>query len=283
MRAATEIGWGVGDGILANLWHVRSVWPQRWSAAPLHYVSVTDSTNDDAWSLARAGGPEGSAVVAERQTSGRGRRGRRWFSPSGGLWMSVVLRPHLEASALPVLTMACALAAAGAVERCAGIRCGLKWPNDILLHGRKVGGILVESETGKAGLRAVVAGFGLNVNQPVSALPREISDTATSLFEHLGRPLRLSSLAGGLVRELEEYARCLAGQARGREAARLAERYAALDVLSGRIVRVQTGQRLVQGLCAGVDARGFLLVQDGDAVHAFASCDSVAVVEDAAR
>ena len=197
--------------------------------------------------------------------------------------MSVLLRPDMKASESPMLTMICSIAAARAVEKCGGLRCGLKWPNDIVLNGRKVGGILVETETEGEIITSAVAGFGLNVNVCLSALPGELRDTATSLWEHLGVETRLADLAGSLIRRLEQYLRRLPESAGAGEAEWLEREYADMDGLSGKVVRVQQGERVIQGPCAGVDARGFLLVSAGGTTHAIPWCDSVIVLGSAGR
>jgi len=284
VRAAIRAGWGAGDEILANLASVRSRWPERWRAAALYYISIAGSTNDEAWALARAGAPDGTAVIAEEQSSGRGRRGRRWFSPAGGLWMSVVLRPQTDVSASAALTIACALAAARAAGKCTALRLGLKWPNDIMLMGKKAGGILVETRTEGTMVTAAVAGLGLNVNQPAAAFPEEIRATATSLSQYAGQEIGLAGLAGGFLLELEEYLRRLAAAADAGGAAWLAEEYRALDVLPGKMVRVQQGGRVIEGLCLGVDGRGFLAVRGAEMKpQAIGWCDSVTVLEDVGR
>ncbi|MEO8636553.1 MAG: biotin--[acetyl-CoA-carboxylase] ligase [Gemmatimonadales bacterium] len=135
----------------------------------LHFIPSTESTQDDLHDRAAAGAPEGTAVVAGMQTVGRGSRGRRWDSPAGGLWMSVLCRPATE-PALEVLSLRVALAVCGTLDRIfPGLPLLLKWPNDLLLNDRKLGGILCEARWQGASVGWVVVGLGLNLTNPISA------------------------------------------------------------------------------------------------------------------
>src|SRR5918998_799864 len=145
------------------------------------------STNTEAARQAALGAPEGLCVVAREQTAGRGRRERSWASPKdAGLYLSVVLRPALEARLWPLLTLAAALAVRDALGEACGLEADIKWPNDLLAGGRKLCGILAETAEGTRG-RAVVLGVGVNLNG--RAFPEELSDTATSVEEQTGRAL----------------------------------------------------------------------------------------------
>ena len=139
----------------------------RRFTGPVHHFETLDSTNDLAKELAARGAPEGTVVVAETQTGGRGRLGREWNSPPGvGLYVSLVLRPMLPPMELPQITLTTAVAVVRAVRRVAGVAPGIKWPNDLLFNGKKLGGILTEMETESDRIRHVVVGLGLNVNNP---------------------------------------------------------------------------------------------------------------------
>jgi BirA family biotin operon repressor/biotin-[acetyl-CoA-carboxylase] ligase len=174
----------------------------RLSAAPLYFTEVA-STNDAATALASSGVGEGRVVLAERQTAGRGRLGRRWFSPPGsGLYVSVVLaydgaRSSDRATAL--VTLAAAVALADAIEASTGLQPDIKWPNDLQIEGRKVAGILAEgiatnqpAAGGGRGVTLVVLGYGINVG-PMTH-PPEIAHRATSLESELGRPIERAML-----------------------------------------------------------------------------------------
>src|SRR5690348_4208194 len=146
----------------------------------------TGSTNDDAMDAARNGAPEGTLVWARRQTTGRGRRGRAWVSPEGNLHLSIVLRPGVVPRRAGEIAFVAALAAAdacAALAPAADVRC--KWPNDVLAAGRKVGGLLIESAFGGAGVEWMVVGIGVNL----TAHPGEVEFPATHLALHAGRAL----------------------------------------------------------------------------------------------
>ncbi len=141
-------------------------------------VNETDSTNNDTKKLAAQGAPHGTVVVANRQTAGRGRMGRSFLSPQGGIYMSVLLRPECQASALLHLTCAVAVGVCDAIEKCCGFRPGVKWINDLILNNKKLGGILTELSLNADGtVNYAIIGIGLNVD----AVPDEVADMATSL------------------------------------------------------------------------------------------------------
>jgi BirA family biotin operon repressor/biotin-[acetyl-CoA-carboxylase] ligase len=186
--------------------------------------SVT-STSDVARRLAQQGDPEGTLVLAEEQTAGRGRQGRRWIAPSGsGLLLSIVFRPSLAPAELPQLLMASSIAVAQAIEDSTGLPVHLKWPNDILLGGKKAGGILIETGLSGDTLDYAVVGIGLNVNLDTAQIP-EIADHATSLSTEMGRRVPRLEVLHSLLQSLEqEYLRLQSGESpHGRWAARVAQ------------------------------------------------------------
>jgi BirA family biotin operon repressor/biotin-[acetyl-CoA-carboxylase] ligase len=186
--------------------------------------SVT-STSDVARRLAQRGDPEGTLVIAEEQTAGRGRQGRRWIAPPGSsLLLSIVFRPSLAPAELPQLLMASSLAVAQAVEDSTGLPVRLKWPNDILLEGKKTGGILIEAGISGDKLDYAVVGIGLNVNLDPAEIP-EIAGHATSLSTQLGRRVPRPEVLQSLLQSLEqEYLRLQSGESpQGRWAARVAQ------------------------------------------------------------
>lgn len=176
----------------------------------VRYLAEVGSTNDIALALALDGEPEGSVVLADHQRTGRGRRGRDWFSPPGaGLYLSSIVRPRGPASALPLLTLAAGAAVAAAVQKVTSLPVELKWPNDLVIGRpwRKLGGILCETAGAAARIDAVVVGIGVNLR--VAAYPPTLAHRATSIEAELGRPIErgpfvvavLGALAG-LVDEL---------------------------------------------------------------------------------
>jgi len=221
------------------------------------YRQSVTSTNDLARALAAQGAPEGTLVLAEEQTAGRGRLGRTWLAPQGtSLLLSLIFRPALRPAQAFRLAMLCSLAAARAMETMTALPIHLKWPNDLVLRGQKLGGVLSESSLTGERLDFVIVGLGLNVNLDVSTLP-EIAATATSLSAALGRPVARLPLLQRLLQEVEAgYGDVAQGEAlRAAWAARLST--------LGQMVRV-TGGTEDEGLAEGVDADGALLLRRAD-------------------
>lgn len=218
----------------------------------------TTSTNDLVDKLARDGVREGAVVFAESQTSGRGRLGRRWVSPPGkGLWLSVLLRPPFRPPEATRLTVAAATAIARAVRSQTGVMPEIKWPNDVLVRGRKLAGVLTEMSAELDRIHHVVLGLGLNVNQTVKDFPTELQKQATSLRIESGRPVQRAELAVAVLRELDhDYARICAG---GFEA--VADEWEALCTTLGQQVTISVGTRRIQGRAEALDPEGVLLVR----------------------
>ena len=172
-----------------------------------YFVELT-STNDEAKKMAAKGCSEGTVVVAECQTGGKGRLGRSWFTPPGrGLWFSVVLRPPVNPAETPQATMLVAVAVARAIWEHTGVAAAIKWPNDILVNDKKLCGILVELNAEMDQVNFLVAGMGINVNIPGKDFPPEIRDTATSLQAESGRHIPRVPLLRALLASLEEWYR----------------------------------------------------------------------------
>jgi BirA family biotin operon repressor/biotin-[acetyl-CoA-carboxylase] ligase len=223
------------------------------------YFTDVESTNDLALARAGAGAPHGTAIVADRQTAGRGRRGRVWFSPAGaGLYLSVVVRPEAWSDALSVVTLAAGVAAADGIRAATGLEVELKWPNDLVVGRpwRKLGGILCEASGVGPRVDAVVIGIGINVQR--SAYPPEIADRATAVEDELGRTADRFQCA---VDVLAGLAGVTGRLARG-------ERQWVLDAwrrrgragLGGAIVRWEGVHGLQRGTARDIDDAGALIV-----------------------
>ena len=218
------------------------------------------STNDELKQLALSGASEGAVVVSDGQTAGRGREGHQWFSPEGkGLYVSCLLRPSTAKSPLPTLTLMAGLAVCDAVERFVTIPPQLKWPNDIWLAGRKVGGILTELIAGAVTPleEAVIIGIGMNINLRQDELPTELQQSATSLAVVRGQPLdREIVLQDTLTALAARYqAWCEKGWSTQRND------YDARHALPGVRVRVAFGAEPLEGIVRGVDDAGALLLE----------------------
>ncbi len=252
--------------------------------SPLSYFASIGSTNDEAARLAARGAAEGTTVIAESQTSGRGRLGRTWFSPPGaGLYLSVVMRPrsargpqgiatHAGSPAgapaqLPsLLTLMAGVALCDAVRETTGLPAEIKWPNDLVCGSRKLAGILAESGVSGDLAGFVVLGIGVNL-RPVE-YPREIAARATSIEEELGRRIDRGAL---IARILVNLAQCRAALDDGR-ADGVLDRWRRLAPGSvGAVVQWQGPDGLRRGTTAGLDQDGALLVRDGDRVERIVS------------
>lgn len=178
----------------------------RFMGQKLAYYPHLGSTNAEANQLARSGCPEGMVVVAEEQQGGRGRLGRGWFSPGQrGLWFSVVLRPPVAIGDTPQVTMVLAVAVAMALREHAGVAADIKWPNDILVQGKKICGILVELKAEMDLVHFLVAGIGINVNLAREDFPRELVETATSLQLETGALVPRVPLLRAVLVSLERW------------------------------------------------------------------------------
>ena len=226
-----------------------------WAAPAIHLFRVTGSTNDVARTLAEGGAPAGTLVLAERQTAGRGRRGRAWHDePGSSILLSIVLRPAVGPGTEPgTLPLRVGLAAALAIEAAAGVDVRIKWPNDLLVDGRKVGGILCEAALHGRGGGWVVAGVGINVSRTPGAVAREGPVSAGSVGDAARRPVDRTAIVGGIVAGVRRL--CTApGPIAGEVARELARR----DPLAGSSVTVD-GTNV--GVACGLSADGALLVK----------------------
>jgi BirA family biotin operon repressor/biotin-[acetyl-CoA-carboxylase] ligase len=222
----------------------------------LIYLPETGSTNDKAKHLANEGAPEGTLVIADFQTAGRGRLDRRWVAPPGGsLLMSLLFRPALAPQQIQRLTMICGLAVADAIESETGVVAGLKWPNDIVVDGAKAGGILTESGFRGNQVEWAIVGIGLNVNLDLAQLPEDLLMPATSLSHALGSKVpRLPLLLAFLQAVERRYQALRAGHSPHGE-------WAAKLVTIGQRVVASTQDGIIEGVAEGVDADGALLVR----------------------
>ncbi len=220
------------------------------------FFPVTDSTNTRAMELAGKGSEHASIVCADAQTSGRGRLGRKWESPPGvNLYLSLLLRPPVDPAQTPALTLVTAVALADAIEDLSGLRVALKWPNDLLIEGRKVAGILAEMSADPDRLRYVVIGVGLNVNANASSFPVALREKAASLSMLAGKAFRRTEV---LARFLDAFAECYGAFLSGGFKALLPD-WNRRDVLAGKRVLLRRGGEEARGKVHGVDESGLLI------------------------
>jgi BirA family biotin operon repressor/biotin-[acetyl-CoA-carboxylase] ligase len=221
------------------------------------YYARIGSSNDEAERLARAGERDGTVIVAEEQTSGKGRIGRVWHSPKGkGVYFSIILRPELPPARVSFLTLCSAISAAEAIQNCSGLRAFVKWPNDVLISGKKVCGILTELATEADRINYAIVGVGINVNQDASdlaALP-----TATSLKIEKGEEVSRLELAKAFLESMDDHYALLLAEQYGR----IIDKW--LDVsetIGKRILTQSLSGKKWEGLATGLDEDGCLLLR----------------------
>jgi BirA family biotin operon repressor/biotin-[acetyl-CoA-carboxylase] ligase len=224
----------------------------------IHYYQALGSTNDEGATLAKMGSPEGTLVLADEQVSGRGRLGRAWHSPPGlGIWTSVLLRPAIPVEGAFSVTAVASLAVAAAVREASGLDPALKWPNDVLLDGKKVAGILAELGAPRGRIDWAVVGIGVNVHHRGEDFPPELRPRATSVFLASGRSAPrakiLRTLAEGIGSRMETL--------RSRGPDEILEEWSRLCCLWGRRVRVEGGGMLVEGVARELDPNGALVLR----------------------
>jgi BirA family biotin operon repressor/biotin-[acetyl-CoA-carboxylase] ligase len=232
----------------------------------IHSYKTVGSTNETARRLAEAGAREGTLVISEKQTRGRGRLGRSWHSPAGaGLYFSLILRPRLPIELLPALSQVAALSVCRAVEKEHNLHslAQVKWPNDCLLGGRKAAGILVELSAELDKIDYAVVGIGINVNTERAAFPARLRRSATSVAAEIGRRADRAALLRAF---LEDFERSYTNFQRyglrsiGHELVRRSS-------VLGRRINVSVGRKRMIGVAVGIDDRGALRVKIGDRVE----------------
>ncbi|EAX47233.1 biotin--acetyl-CoA-carboxylase ligase [Thermosinus carboxydivorans Nor1] len=230
----------------------------------IRYFSEIGSTNNEAKRLAAEGCPEGLIVVAEAQSTGRGRLARGWFSPFGkGIWLSVVLRPPFHPLDAPKCTLMAAVALTKAIRKVTEAPCGIKWPNDILYEGKKLVGILTEMSAEMDAINYVVIGMGINVNIAPEEFPPELRDIATSVAAAAGRPVSRLALLAEVLAELETVYSLAVRQGFGP----VLDEWRKLTITLGQQVNVLAPGETFAGIAVNIDNEGALLVDTGQGVR----------------
>lgn len=236
----------------------------------VHYYATLTSTMETAKKLAREEAPEGTVIIADKQTSGRGRMGRAWLSPEGNLAISVILRPSMND--LPQLIMIGSVAVVRAVKSTTGLNAQIKWPNDILIEGKKVCGILIESEIKGNKINFTTIGMGINVNLNPTDFP-EISSLATSLSHELGKIISRNELCHAILSELEKlYLEVKAGVSVSYE-------WRSNMETLGKLIQVKTGKSFEEGIAEAVTENGNLILRRTDGSIAEITVGDVTVIK----
>jgi BirA family biotin operon repressor/biotin-[acetyl-CoA-carboxylase] ligase len=246
------------DGPL-KLNEVRDGLATRRLGQSLHYFSEIDSTNAYARRLAEQGVGEGTVIVAEAQTRGRGRSGRSWVSPPFvNLYFSVILRPQLPPVHAPQLTLMAAVALTDTIAEFIPAPPMIKWPNDILVGGKKLAGVLTESSCDSERIEFVILGIGVNLNYPVASMPEVIRQRATSIASVTKKNVSREAFMRRLIQDLD---RCY-GELEEVGFDALAARWEALFGLRGKRVRVEMAEQVMIGTARGIDKDGALILEN---------------------
>ena len=235
---------------------LKSIRKTEWVGQEIFYFPVLNSTNTKAKQLAEEGYPSGTLVVAEQQDAGRGRRGREWASPRGvGIFMTLMLKPDILPNNASMLTLVAALAVAAAIRKCTGRPAGIKWPNDIVMNGKKVCGILTEMSAQIDYVNHVVVGIGINVHN--ESFPEDIAQIATSLYLETGARYQRAELIEEIWEQFERY---YAVFLQTQDLSGLVKEYEAHLVKMHQSVRVIDPKESFEGRAMGITPRGELMV-----------------------
>jgi len=233
----------------------------------LYYYPVTGSTNDDAFKLGIAGAPEGTVVVADAQTKGRGRLQRSWHSPAGSnIYTTVILRPQMDAARTPQISILAGVAVAEVLESYCPGRVKVKWPNDILIDGKKVCGILSQAKAEVNKVDFIILGIGINVN--INQFPDEISNIATSLAMETGKIVSRQQLIISLYENMTKWYKQLLKDG----FSQIKEKWLSLSQMIGQKVQVIFQEEVISGKAIDLDNDGslILLAEDGKKIKASA-------------
>lgn len=230
----------------------------KWMGKAIHHFHTIDSTNSKAYQLALSGAREGEVVVAESQDQGRGRMGRRWFSPPFlNLHLSVILRPNIPPHQASLITLMAAVATADAIHRFSSLSPVIKWPNDILLNGRKVAGLLNEIHSETDRIYFVILGIGVNLNVDGKMFPKEIRTIATSLKEEMGVTISRKNFLQCLLQELERWYEVFLKKG-GTPVLKAWRDRARIE---GREIKVTSFGEIVTGMAVDIDSDGALILE----------------------
>ncbi len=264
IEAKRNRGYRLGDsGDVFTGAELRSLLNTRWVGHNLVFLEQVDSTNEEAKRQAEKGAPDGTLVAAAEQSAGKGRRGRTWISEKGtGVWMSLLLRPDFPPECASMLTLVAAMAVEKGISRVTGVDGQIKWPNDVVIEGKKVCGILTEMSTEMECIHYVVVGIGINVG--TEEFPEEIRDLATSLYLSTKKKVKRAVLAAAVAEAWEFYYEQFlkSGDLRF-----LMEEYNERLVNRGREVKVLALDGGYMGISQGINEKGELLVETGGMVR----------------
>jgi len=232
----------------------------KWMGKKIHHFQTVDSTNSKAYQLALNGAEEGEVILSESQEKGRGRMGRQWFSPpSLNLYLSIILRPIIPPPQVPLITLMAAVATADAIQKFSGIIPQIKWPNDILLKGRKVAGLLNEIHSEMDRIHFVILGIGVNLNTDEKKFSKEIRSIATSLKIEMGQTVSRKVFLQSLLLEMERWYSIFLEEG----STVILNAWRDRADIKGRQVKVTSFGETVVGTAIDVDSDGALILETG--------------------
>jgi BirA family biotin operon repressor/biotin-[acetyl-CoA-carboxylase] ligase len=232
----------------------------------IYLFEEVGSTNDVAFELARNAVPDGTIVIADSQTKGRGRLQRKWLSLQGlNLYISVIFRPTIQAKDAPLFTLITSIALVETIKN-NGVEPSIKWPNDVLINGKKTAGVLTEMQTRAEKVDFVVVGIGINLNMTRETMEKEmeeIAETATSIREETGYEIDRSKFTAELINELQIWYQKFQKEGRHRIIQEWMERWGAIN----RRVQVKFDENAVEGIASGIDENGYLVLKKDDGTN----------------
>ena len=272
MRRLRALGYGIEASTRSGYRLIRSpdllipseikpILKTKWIGKTIHHFHTLDSTNSKAYQLALNGAEEGEVVIAESQEKGRGRLGRQWFSPPFlNLYVSIILRPKISPHQASLITLMAAIATADAIQKFSGLLPLIKWPNDILLHDRKIAGLLNEIHSETDRIHFVILGIGVNLNMSEKMFSKEIRSVATSLKIEMGQTISRKAFLQSLLQELEKWYTIFIKEGN----AIILKAWRDRAHIKGRRVKVTSfGEKLV-GMAVDVDSDGALILETED-------------------
>jgi len=259
IKASTRTGYRlIRSPDLLTPSEVRPLLRTKWMGRTIHHFHIIDSTNSKAYELALNGAEEGEVVIAESQKKGRGRLERRWFSPLfSNLYLSIILRPKIPPYQASLITLMAAVAAAEAIYKFSRLEPLIKWPNDILLRGRKVAGLLNEIHSEMDRIHFVILGIGVNLNMDRKMFSKEIREVATSLKIEMGQTISRKAFLQSLFQELEDWYEIFLKEG----ATPVLKAWRERAQIKGRPVKVTSFGETLVGVAIDVDSDGALILE----------------------
>lgn len=223
----------------------------------IHHIAEVTSTDDAAKELAAKGAEEGTVVISEKQTLGRGRLGRRWISPEGGIWFSIVLRPKVDPKDVLKLTFVAAVAVARVLREKYNLKAEIKWPNDVLIGKKKICGILTETSTKGDVVQFAVVGIGINANVSPDAFPESLRNSLTSIKAELGEEIEREDFLRVLLEEIEREYKLFVRK----RFDLIVEEWRSLAGFLGQYVEVVSFDERIRGWAVDIDQSGALMIK----------------------